>query len=230
MRANLSARLRFTSLVLVAVIGTWLGHAIEYGVLAGWRGVELGLWGPIHSYMAPAALILVVAAFALSLRLVALTRVAQRRAERLWHQLRRGIRDGGTHSTAARPPWTDSHVVALFLIVAAAQVALYLVQENVETALAGMPAPGIAAITGAHWTAPLVQLAVASCLTLGWLLADRLLRRRLEAGDRIEALFRVIARRRRGAPSRRTPPPLPAPSRRPSRAWATRAPPVSSTV
>lgn len=230
-RANLSARLPLTSLVLVALIGTWLGHAIEYGVVAGWRGVELGLWGPLHSYMGPAALLLLVAAFALSLRVAALAAAAQRRAEVLWRQLRHGMRDDVTPSSAtASLPWTESHGIALFLIIAGAQVVLYLVQENVEAALAGAPAPGVGAITGAHWTAPLVQVAVASCLTLGWLVASRLLRRRLEAGDRIEALFSVIARGRRRLPTRRMPPMITAPSRRQSRAWPTRPPPVFSTI
>lgn len=193
MRIGVSARLRLSSLVLLALIGTWLGHAVEYGLVAGWHGVALGLSGPVHSYMLPAGLLLVLATYIAGSRLAAVARAARLRAERLWRQLRRGVRI--TPAVALRAN-AEPHPFGLLFGIAAAQIGLYLLQENAEAVMAGTPAPGLGAITGAHWTASLVQLAFAAWLTLGWLLLTRRLRTPAEAAARIEAVLRAINRRR----------------------------------
>ncbi|HEX6539007.1 MAG TPA: hypothetical protein VF155_07495 [Candidatus Dormibacteraeota bacterium] len=190
------ARLRFASLVLLALIGTLFGHAVEYGIAAGWRGVEMGLWGPAHSYMVPAAAILVAVSFLLALRIASAARLARRRADRLWLELRGGVRDGAPAEVRRRIA-AEPHPLGLFIGVGLAQVTLYLLQENIEAVVSGLPAPGFGAISGAHLTAPLVQLTFAAWLTLAWVTVSRLLRRRVAALDRIESVFRAIRRRRR---------------------------------
>lgn len=228
MRSTLSTRLRFTSLVVLALIGTWLGHGVEYGLIAGWHGVALGLWGPLHSYMLPAALVLSGSAFALAMRVAAAAGAARQRADRLWRLLRRGLRHQPHRQLA--PTRGDPNPFVLVVAIAIAQVGLYLLQENVEAALQGAPAPGVGAITGAHWTAPFVQLAFAAWLTLGWLVCHRILRRHERAVERLETVLIAIARRR-GRPENR---PVPAPPAL-SSPWAAapraaRAPPTIAAV
>lgn len=219
-----ATRLRVASLVLIALIGTWLGHAAEYGMAAGWRGVELGLWGQAHAYMVPAAAVLVGASFVLALRLAAVARRARLRAERLWRELRSGVRDTAPVG-GARPASAEPHPLGLFAAVGLAQVGLYLLQENVEALVSGLPAPGFGAMAGAHWTASLVQVTFAAWLTLGWVVACRLLHRRSVAVARIEAIVRAIRRRRRDAPQPDPPEPhAPTSTWRP-RARSARAPP-----
>lgn len=226
MRTALARRLRFTSLALLALIGTWLGHGFEYGLIAGWRGVALGLWGPVHSYMLPAACLLLLGSFLLSLHILAVAEATQRRAAELWRGLRRGIRRApDTHvSTAAPRP------LALFSGMAAGQLALYLIQENVEASVAGATVPGLGAVTGAHWSAPLVQVALAAWLTLGWLVCHRLLRRGERALLRLEAALHVMLRRRRNRTLLTLPtgPAAPTPWSPPSS--GARAPPALSTA
>ncbi len=195
MRTATSTRLRFTSLLVLALVGTWLGHGVEYGLVAGWHGVALGFWGPLHSYMLPAALLLAAATFVLALRVAAFAGAAQRRADRLLRSLRRGV-PYELPSGPRAAQRIDPRPFVLVIGVAATQILLYLVQENVEATLAGAQAPGLGAIAGAHWTAALVQLAFAAWLTLGWLVCHRILRRRDQTVARLESVIRAIARRR----------------------------------
>lgn len=217
----MTVRLRFASLVLLALVGTLLGHAIEYGLVAGWRGVALGLAGPVHSYMIPAAAILLVASFVLALRVMALLRTVRRQYAALWRRLR-----GGVHSADAPAPRLgfDPHPFGLALTISTAQVVLYLIQENAEAAIAGAQAPGLGALTGTHWAAPLVQFAVASWLTIGWLLLCRALRRRTAPLSRLAAAIKAILRTRRTNEPTILVPGAPAIRSRPS-PRAARAPP-----
>ena len=224
MRTALPTRLRFTSLVVLALVGTWLGHGVEYGLIAGWHGVALGLWGPLHSYMLPTALLLSAASFVLAVRAAAAADAARQRADRLWRLLRRGLRHQPEPLTA--PAGREPHPFVLGAAVAVAQIGLYVLQENVEAALQGSTAPGLGAVSGAHWSAPLVQVAFAAWLTLGWLACHRLLRRREQVVAELAAVLRAIARRRSRPGSR----PRPAAARLASpcaaRPRAARAPPA----
>jgi hypothetical protein len=193
---GMSLRLRVTSLVVLALAGTWLGHGVEYGLVAGWRGIALGLWGPLHSYMLPAAVLLVLAAFVAALRLAAVARAARCRARLLWQHLKRGVRCGAAVAPRPEAP-AEPHPLVLSLALGLAQTGLYLIQENVEAVVAGAPPPGLDAVGGAHWAAPLVQVAVAGWLTLGWLAVVRGVRRRTDAVQRVEEVLRAVCRRRR---------------------------------
>lgn len=229
MRTGVSARLRVTSLVVLALAGTWLGHGVEYGLVAGWRGVALGLWGPLHSYMLPVALLLSAAAFALALRISALAQAARQRSDQLWRRLRRGVR-GNERTRNPAVIASDPRPFVLAFALAASQICLYLIQENVEAALAGAPAPGFGAVAGAHWTAALVQVAFAFWLSLGWLLCHRALQRREREVSRLEALIHAISRRRRRPDVR----PIP-PAAAPASPWSSlprvgRAPPLASAA
>jgi hypothetical protein len=73
------------------------------------------------------------------------------------------------------------------------------VQENVEAVARSQPAPGIGAITGIYWAAPLVHLYVSLLLACLVLICQILFHRRELAVERVEALLRAIARRCRTA-------------------------------
>lgn len=197
MRIALAARLRFSSLAVLVLIGTWLGHAIEYGVVAGWRGFDLGISGPLHSYMLPAAVCLTVASFLVALRLTALARRTRRQCELLRRRLRGAVRehDSLPDRSGAAERAVEAHGLVVLAAVGAAQLCLYLIQENAEAVAAGAPAPGLGAISGVHWAAPLVHLAVASVLTLAWLAGCRLLRGRIAALAAVTAFVAAILRR-----------------------------------
>jgi hypothetical protein len=72
------------------------------------------------------------------------------------------------------------------------QVALYVFQENVEAAVAGLPAPGLGAVTGVHVLAPLVHAAVALLLLIAASGVQRLLRSRTRCVATVEALVTAL--------------------------------------
>ena len=79
-------------------------------------------------------------------------------------------------------------------------------QENIEAVARSQPAPGLGAITGLHWAAPLVHLYVSLLLACVVRICEVLFRRREVAVERVEAFLRAIARRRKtAAPSARRP-------------------------
>jgi hypothetical protein len=63
-------------------------------------------------------------------------------------------------------PGRAARAGSLWVLLAATQVVLYLVQENVESRLAGLRAPGLGAILGAHWAAVPIHLSVAAVLAV----------------------------------------------------------------
>jgi hypothetical protein len=96
-------------------------------------------------------------------------------------------------------------VLALALPLATVQCAVYLVQENLERALRGIPAGGFGPLLdgggAAMWIQAAVALALATILTAALLL----IRRRHGAVERLERLARAIWERTRST----SPPTLP---------------------
>ena len=169
-----SRRLALTiggGVALLVLGGLWIGHTLEYVRVWGTPGLETELAGSVHAYMVPFALLLILAAA-----------FASGRWWRVWMRL--GVRlDDGQRALAAllrgkqdpsgmrvpseRLPSLPARVITAWPALALAQIIFYVIQENVEAALAGVPAPGLGAITGVHAYAPLVQAAVA-LLLLVW--------------------------------------------------------------
>ncbi len=89
-----------------------------------------------------------------------------------------------------------TRLVAIWLPLAAAQIVLYLVQENIEAVARSQPAPGLGAVTGIHWAAPLVHLYVSLLLACLIRICQVLFHRREVVVERVEALLRAIVRRR----------------------------------
>jgi hypothetical protein len=194
--------------VLLALIGLFLGHTLEYLRVWGPTGIVESIANPVHAYMLPVAGVLLALGAVFALRLARAWQALNARLDSAAAGVRRVLRgrngDVSVAPTALSTPGT--RLVAIWLPLATAQTALYLVQENIEAVARSQPAPGLGAITGIHWAAPFVHLYVSLLLACVVRICEILFRRREIAVERVEALLRVIARRRRAAaPSARRP-------------------------
>jgi hypothetical protein len=151
--------------VVLALVGLFIGHTLEYLRVWGPAGVAASMTNPVHAYMLPVAAVLVVLSGVFALRLARAWRTLNARLDSAAAGMR-SIWRGRTDAAAApRSPSTPgTRLIAIWLPLAAAQIALYVVQENIEAVASSRPAPGLGAITGIHWAAPLVHLYVALLL------------------------------------------------------------------
>ena len=146
-------------LAVVAVLGAWLGHGLEALRLQGPAGFVASVSGPIHLYMLPAAVGCAVSATVLAVWCWRLWRDLGRRLTRARWLLRRSWRGAAAelaapdvrHHGAGVPPFR-----LLWPALALAQLAIYVVQENLETTIAGRSAPGFGVLGGVHRPVALV--------------------------------------------------------------------------
>lgn len=187
--------------VLLALVGLFIGHTLEYLRVWGPAGVVASMTNPAHAYMLPVAGLLMVLSAVFAFRLARAWRALNDRLDRAAAGVRRMWRGRTDVVSAAAPPRSTpgTRLVALWLPLAAAQIGLYLVQENVEAVARSLPAPGWGAITGIHWAAPFVHLYVSLLLACAVRICQILFRRREAVAERAEALLRAIVRRRRTA-------------------------------
>lgn len=193
--------------VALALVGLWLGHTVEYVRVLGTAGLTTELTGSVHAYMLPLAAALAIAAtvggawiwrswVALGSRLD--------RARAMATSLLRGHAPSTAELTnepaVSNSPSFAAGVLAAWPALALLQIALYLVQENVEALAGGAPAPGFGAVTGVHALAPLVHAGVALVLVVAGAGLLRLLRRRTRQIAVVEAVVRALLRRWRGRP------------------------------
>jgi hypothetical protein len=193
------ARLSAAGMVVLGCAGTWVAHTVEYARVWGVRGLETATFGAAHLYMLPLAAALAGLGALGALRLRAAraalrSRLLQARRSRL--SLWRG-RPAPSPPPPAGPPSAAAGLISLWLPLAAAQLCLYLIQENVEALPAGLPAPGLGAITGVHWAAAIVHLCVALVLAAAVRVVQRRMDRVAAAVARVEALVRRLAGRHR---------------------------------
>lgn len=181
--------------MLLALVGVWVGHAAEYLRTGGRALAGPGLPGAVHPYMLPvAALLLVVAALGAAglwrAWLYLGWRMARARAgiEAVW----RGRRPVHAVAQADSLPPFGCRLAALWPALAAVQIAIYLLQENLEARSAGLPMPGLGPVTGVHWAAPLVHLSVAFVLAGGAAAVLALFRRRARVIAFSERLLRAL--------------------------------------
>jgi hypothetical protein len=180
-------------LVLLALVGTWTGHTLEYARVAGGAGIRDELLGSAHLYMLPLGAVLVAVAATGGLGWWRAWQALGRRLDAARAALAASLRG---HRVADLPRTTAPSGTAgwgaLALLLAGLQLCLYLAQENLEAVAVGAPVPGLGAVLGVHAMAPLVHLAVASLLATFVALAGRLLRRRAERITRVVRLLRVL--------------------------------------
>jgi hypothetical protein len=183
-------------LAVLTVLGAWLGHGVEAFRLEGASGLRVAVSGPVHLYMLPAG-----AAFALTATVAAvwcwrLWRDLGRRLARARGLLHRSWRGGAEEEPPAPQlprPWTGVPPLGrLWALLAVAQVLVYVVQENLETTIAGRSSPGLGVLGGVHQPVVLVQAGVAVVLAGIVALVCRLLDRRHRLAVRCERLVRAL--------------------------------------
>jgi hypothetical protein len=200
---------------VLALSGAWLAHGLEYLRVAPDVGLGDALGGPLHrAYMGPLGLGLGILLMAGGGAWLRLWWGLGRRLDAARSRVRSAWRNRPT--PGARPPLAEpscgARLTALTSGLAVAQLAVYALQENVEAAAAGRAAPGLAVVTGTHWAAPLIHVAVALALSAAAVLLTSLLRRRVHAVLVCERLAASLAGSRplavtipAGRPARRTP-------------------------
>lgn len=187
--------------VLLALVGLFLGHTLEYLRVWGPAGIVESMTNPVHAYMLPVAGVLLLLGAVFALRLARAWRVLNTRLDRAAAGVRRILHGRTADVPGDRVPGASpgTRLAAIWLPLAAAQTALYLVQENIEAVARSQPAPGVGAISGIHWAAPFVHLYVSLLLACVVRICEILFRRREVAVERVEAFLRAIAGRRRSA-------------------------------
>jgi hypothetical protein len=201
-------RLAVTAAVLAALVGEWLGHSLSYFRVAGLAGLQAGLTAGVHEYMAPLGIALLFAAAAgatmWARAWMALGRRLDSSAAAI-RRLRRGQpggspvgNEGAAHWGASprtpAPSWA-ARVLALAAPMAALQCVLYLLQENLERALHGLPVGSLAPLLDAHGAAAWIQVAVALVMATVLVAAMRLRRTRAAAAALYERIVRALWRR-----------------------------------
>jgi hypothetical protein len=166
--------------VLLALLGTWVAHTLEYLRVWGTDGLVTRLSAPLHLWMLPVGGAFLALAGAGGMRWVRLHRALGEQLDRARAQLARRLRNlppppreprrrahavpAGTRvapPVAAPVASLSARLAALWLSLSVSIGLLYLLQENIEAAAASLPRPGLAPITGIHMAAPLVVAAVA---------------------------------------------------------------------
>lgn len=184
--------------VLLALVGLWLGHTIEYVRVWGAAGLNSELFRSMHAYMLPLAAVLGLLASAAAFQLWRIWSALGHRLDAAHTILRTTLRGTPTDVPAplarATAPSFRAGILVGWPPLAALQILLYIVQENVEAAAAGMPAPGFGAVTGAHGLAPLVHAGVSLVLLIAAASTLRLLRGRARTIVTVEALARALLR------------------------------------
>jgi hypothetical protein len=210
------SRLAVSAAALAALVGEWLGHTLAYYRVAGTAGLQAGLTSGIHDYMLPLGLALLLGAAAGATAWTRAWLALGRRLDRSRALVARLRRGGGLPSAPARtaaatapahPPSLPARVAALAVAITAVQCAVYLVQENLERALHGMVAPGIAPLLDGFGATAWIQGAVALLIAATLVAAARLLRSRDAAAQLCERLCRTLWERARRSTSSAVPAP-----------------------
>jgi hypothetical protein len=183
-------RLFAPSLVLLALVGTWTGHTLEYARVAGRAGLREELFGSVHLYMLPLGALLAVLAAAGGVGWWRAWQTLGRRLDAARDALAASLRGHRVAApTATAQPSAAARWGALTLLLTGLQLVLYLVQENLEATAAGASAPGLRVYLGVHALAPVVHLAVAAVLAAlmarGWALL-------LLRAERITGVVRLL--------------------------------------
>jgi hypothetical protein len=177
--------------VVLAFVGTWVGHAVEYLRVGGWVGLLRAMTGSIHLYMLPVGAVLLLVALAGGTVWLRSVLLLAGRLQGLRDKLRHGRRPGRVSPGAAVPaPSRAARAGSLWLLLGITQVALYLVQENVEFRVAGLRSPGLGAVLGTHWAAVPIHLLIGGILAVsasGLVRYRRRLERAVAQHERVQA-------------------------------------------
>jgi len=199
-----TAHSRRTSAALIglaAALGGWTAHTVIYLLRPGPDGLPgalpAGLTRSTHAYMVPLGLGLMALAAAwgvLGLRLW--TRMGRRlqqatTALRAAWRGRRVAMPLGSVPLDGAAPRAPARLASLALLILPAQLCLYVAQENLERAAAGVPMPGFAVLSGRALLVHTAVVVLAAAMLVPFLTP---LARRAQAVERCEQLVRALLR------------------------------------
>ena len=148
----------------VVLSGEWLLHQTTYLLEYGSRFDAVMASTPHRYYMGSLGISFAVAALALLAVLACSLRLLSRHRLALERQLPRRISRRLPVLTHATPP---SVLRRTAVIIAAAQLAIFTVQENLESAAVGAPLPGLTAVFSTqHPYVILLDVLIAACLAV----------------------------------------------------------------
>jgi hypothetical protein len=179
--------------VVLAMGGTIAGHAAVWSLVGG-ASPGLASARSIHNYLRPIGLALVLLAACASWAVWRALRILDTAAARFRRSLR--------HPPAMSPPrisvapggvpaWP-----ALWVTLAAVQLCVYTVQENIEAHAAHVALPGVRVLTAHHGVPILVHAVVALAITGLVSLVAGALGRRHRSVERIVRLLHAVTARR----------------------------------
>lgn len=213
-----------------ALAGAWFGHGVEYLRVYGAGEFPTVASRSVHTYVGPVGLLLGVLALVGAGITLRTARLLEERLRGLMFRLAAGTDaspDGRLDRCRDGRPLSKASLVA---VVWAVQLVVYLVQENAEAHVMGLRSPGLGALTGVHWAAPLVHLAVATMVgAVVWLLRRPV----AHAARRVRSVMAAMDRRARRAADD-VPRVIPARTWTPEQRWGVslweRPPPAVATV
>ncbi|HEY2704550.1 MAG TPA: hypothetical protein VGL20_12745 [Candidatus Dormibacteraeota bacterium] len=163
-------RMLAPGVILIALVGVWLTHTLEYARVSGAARLSAVVLAPVHAYMLPVGALLTLGAALLGVRCWRAWWRLGRRLEQTRAALAGGWRgrEPGWRPAAPVPrrPSEGAQLLALWLPLSLLQAGLYLLQENAEALAAGRPPPGLGAVTGVH--APVLAVLVLVAWALAW--------------------------------------------------------------
>lgn len=198
-------RIAVIAVVLTALVGEWIGHALAYWRAAGLAGLHAAVNGGLHPYMLPLGVVLLAAAATGTSLWVRAWLSLGRQLDRSLRVLRPPVpaaaAPAGRPPRAGTAPTLGRAIAATATAIAALQLVVYVVQENLERITHGMPGGGLAPLLGsgaaALWIQSLCALVLAILLVL---LARITWRRRAQLARRQRLLHVLWVRARRPAP------------------------------
>jgi hypothetical protein len=178
---------------LTVVVATWIVHQTEYLIEYGNRFGTIMATSPHRFYMEPAGIVLLGMGGALASLLSLALHRSEGRIDALVRLLPRRLA-GYVHTPAT--PLPVRLVCRTALVLALAQIVIYLVQENVEWLVAWGYLPGLSVLTAPqHVTViPLHLLAALCSSALLWVVASRL-RQTRRTLHRVRVLSALMERR-----------------------------------
>ncbi len=192
---------------MLALAGEWAGHAATW-YLTGGATPGQALSGASHTYLGPVGVLIAALGVGVSWlvwrglhRLVEAARSFESAVRRVWRV------DPGRRSSRVELPVEPGYEIGdvrfsrVWAALAAVQLVVYLVQENVESSAAGRGLPGLHVLTAHHGSALAIHAAIA---LLGAALAAEVADRWLLRSNAVAlavSVYRALTWRRSNEPS-----------------------------
>ncbi len=209
MKRRFSTHWAAPGLVVLALVGAWIGHTVEFVRVFGDRAQGTPMFAGVHAYMLPFAAVLLVLAGLGGGVLWSMWWRLGRRLAATRAVLRASLRGGNDAELGAeRTPGAGVRLGLLWVPLTLLQISIYIVQENVEATALRHALPGLGVVLGIHSGALIVHTLIALFISAVVVAAWWPVQRRESAIAAIARLVRALVQRRRAAdePRRRQAP------------------------